>query len=410
MRRLAFLSDILPADAGDRGVLVIALSQFGIAFCFTVVMSFMPFYIIKVSTYSEHETMIWIGMIMGFQSFISAASAPYWGSLTAKYSPKALFEIPFLANAIVFLLMGFTDNLPLLLALRIMQGFLGAASTIGIVMILQLSREDRLGDNVSLFQNAITVGQLLGPPVGAYLAAHLGYRSPFVFSFLLVGVCLVLCHITVADVQKRGKDDKPKITFDRGLLWGWVLCFLATTYLAFMPSVLPHILEGFGLVGEGAVKSAGFIMMAYTASAIIGNYIINRMTTAATRKRMIAATCLAAALLQLLFSVSHGIISFSIIRMLQTGFIAAVLPMVLADLASQLGGTGIGILNSARFAGNGFGPLVATSVVAYSNLLTLYVLIAGLTVAAVWGYWTMNEGKTGASLPEERKQGGGSDR
>jgi len=51
-----------------------------------------------------------------------------------------------------------------------------------------------------------------------------------------------------------------------------------------------------------------------------------------------------------------------------------------------LGGTGLGFLNSARFAGNGFGPLMATSVVAGSNLLTLYLLIAVSTVGSVLAF------------------------
>jgi hypothetical protein len=73
--------------------------------------------------------------------------------------------------------------------------------------------------------------------------------------------------------------------------------------------------------------------------------------------------------------------------MLQTGVIAAVIPLVMVNFMSELGGTGIGFLNSARFAGNGFGPMMATSVLAASNLLTLYVLIAAMTVGAVVAFW-----------------------
>ena len=83
----SFLNSRLPASPGDRGILFILLSQFGLAFSFNVVMSFMPFYIIKVSPYGAHETTIWIGLIMGLNSFIAAATAPLWGSLTAKLPP-----------------------------------------------------------------------------------------------------------------------------------------------------------------------------------------------------------------------------------------------------------------------------------------------------------------------------------
>ena len=249
-KRDPFLNNTLPAQDRIKGVYFIALSQFGLAFCFNVVMSFMPFYIVKISPYKPYETMLWIGMIMGLNSFIAAAAAPIWGSLTSKLPPKRLFQGTFLFNGIIFLLMGFTDNLPMLLALRIIQGALGGASTIGLFMISQLSPKDRLAGHLSLYQNSMTAGNLLGPPVGAYLAAHLGYRSPFIVSFLMVGIFLLLCQIYVAEIDKKEPDRDQKVAFNRGVLWGWALSFIATIHLTFLPSILPHLLAGFDLVGE----------------------------------------------------------------------------------------------------------------------------------------------------------------
>jgi len=40
--------------------------------------------------------------------------------------------------------MGFTDSLPILLVLRLIQGSLGATSTVGLFMFSQLSSKDRL--------------------------------------------------------------------------------------------------------------------------------------------------------------------------------------------------------------------------------------------------------------------------
>jgi predicted MFS family arabinose efflux permease len=146
------------------------------------------------------------------------------------------------------------------------------------------------------------------------------------------------------------------------------------------------VLKGFDLVGEKALKSAGFIMMGYTATALIGNYVISRLTPRAKLKGVIAVLCLTSAFLQFLLYFSGVVIGFAAIRMVQTGVIAAVIPMTMANFASELGGTGLGFLNSARFAGNGFGPLMATSVVAGSSLLTLYSLIALSTLGSVLAF------------------------
>jgi len=397
MKINSFLNHILPTPDRGKGIFFILMSQFGLAFSFNVVMSFMPFYIIKISTYNTYDTMIWIGMIMGLNSFVAAATAPVWGSLTAKFSPKGLFELAFLANGIVFLFMGFTDSLPILLFLRLIQGALGGASTTGLFMISQLSSKDRLAGNLSLYQNSMTAGSLLGPPVGAYLVLHLGYRSPFIISVVLIGVFLLLCQIYVAEIQKKETDRDRKISFGRDVLWGWVLSFIATIHLVFLPSILPHVLEGFDLAGENALKAAGFIMMGYTATAIIGSYVISRWTPRAKLTGVIGAACLAASFFQALLFFSQGVVSFTVIRMLQTGVVAAVIPMVMANFGSKLGGTGIGFLNSARFAGMGVGPLLATFVLAGSNLLTLYLIIAAATVGSVLAFWITSRKRSGGN-------------
>ena len=383
--RLLF-KNMLPAQDRDKGVFFILMSQFGLAFSFNVVMSFMPFYIIKISTYTPQETMIWIGMIMGLNSFVSAATAPVWGSLTSNFRPKRLFELAFLSNAVIFLLMGFTDSLPIMLVLRLIQGGLGGASTVGLFMTSQLSSKDRLAGNLSLYQNSMTAGSLLGPPVGAYLVAHLGYRSPFIISVVMIVAFLLLCQIYVAEIPKKETDRDRKISFSRDVMWGWVLSFIATIHLIFLPSILPHVLGGFGQTGDNALKAAGFIMMGYTATAIIGSYIISRLTPKAKLTGVIAAACLTASFFQVLLFSAQGIVSFAVIRMLQTGVVAAVLPLVMASFGSKLGGTGIGFLNSARFAGMGVAPLLATFVLAGSNILTLYWIIAGVTAGSVLAF------------------------
>jgi DHA1 family multidrug resistance protein-like MFS transporter len=378
--------NMLPAPDRDKGIFFILMSQFGLAFSFNVVMSFMPFYIIRISGYSTSDTMIWIGMIMGLNSFVAAGTAPIWGALTSRFNPKMLFEAAFLANGVIFLLMGFTDSLPIMLVLRLIQGGLGGASTAGMFMISQLSSKDRLAANLSLYQNSMTAGSLLGPPVGAYLAAHLGYRSPFIVSVVMIGVFLLLCQVYVAEIQKKETDRGRKITLSREVIWGWALSFIATIHLIFLPSILPHVLAGFDLAGEEALKAAGFIMMGYTATAIIGSYVISRLTPRAKLTGVIVAACLAASLFQVLLFFSQGVVSFTVIRMLQTGAVAAVIPMVMANFGAKLGGKGIGFLNSARFAGMGVGPLLATFVVAGSNLLTLYLIIAVATVGSVLAF------------------------
>ena len=370
----------------NKGVFFIAVSQFGMAFSFHCIMAFMPFYIIKISTYGPTETMIWIGLIMGASNVVASFVAPIWGGLTSRFRPKFLFERGMLCNGVLILLLGFTDNLYLLLGLRILQGALGGVSTIGLILISSLSSEERIHKDFSLFQNAITAGQLAGPPIGAYAAFLLGYRAPFVFAFMIVTVFILFCHRNVSDIPLQKKRSDSSATLKKGILFGWGLSFVATLHLTFLPSVLPNILAGFKETGDVALRSAGFIIMSYTGTAIVGNYFLSRFASKMGVKKVITLACLSAAFFQVLLVLSKGVLSFMAIRMIQMFFVASIIPLMFSVFARDVGGKTMGFLNSARFVGSAVAPLIATSVLAYSNLLTLYTLIAALTVGSLWAF------------------------
>jgi DHA1 family multidrug resistance protein-like MFS transporter len=367
-------------------IYTIILSQFGFAFSINVILSFMPFYILDISQYSKGQTMVWIGLIMGMNSFFMAAAAPFWGAMTSRFSSRMLYERVFLISGFIVLLMGFTKSLPVLLALRIIQGTLGGSSTIGLFMVSRLSSREKLAANISLYQNSITAGQLLSPPVGAYIVVHMGYTAPFILSSLLIFSALLLCHLHIADIGPGQPQSETKNSSNRQVVYGWAISFIATINLTFLPSILPSILEGFSLRGDAALKSAGFIMMGYTATAIIGNYLISNLTPAARIKKTIVAACLFSALLQFVLYLTPGVVYFTAVRMLQTGAIAAVISLVMSKFAGEVGGGKIGFLNSARFAGNGAGPMLATFILARGDLLSLYLVIALSTAGSALAF------------------------
>lgn len=378
----------------NKGVFVTAVSQFGVAYSFNFIMAFIPFYIIKISSFGTKETMIWTGLIMGGPHLMTALTAPFWGDLTSRFRPKVIYEWGFLCHGLLILLMAFTESLYILLLLRFIQGIFGGVSTIGMVIITVHSQEGRLHEDLSLFQNSITAGHLIGPPIGAYAASLFGYKTSFVLASVVVFIFLFFCHRYVSDVPRQERISKPNAPYKKKLLLGWCLGLIATIHLTFLPSILPAILEGFKLKGNVALNLAGIIIMSYTFTAFIGTYVFSRVSSKLGPKKVIAGVCLSASFLQLLLFFSGGIWTFIVIRMLQTAFVAAVFPLTMSIFARDIGGGMIGFLNSGRFVGIAVGPLMATSILAYSNLFTLYALIAGFTLVVLWGF-------LGATKPQE---------
>jgi len=371
-----------------RNVLFISLSQFGIAFSFNFVMVFLPFFIHDISPYSFQDTLFWIGFIMGGPSFAAAFASTFWGSLTARFSPKRLFMRGLLSHAIIILLMGFVSSLPVLLVLRIIQGIMGGISTLGLIIVSSSSSREWASRDIGLFQNAMTLGQLIGPPIGALAATTLGYKGAFISASALVFVTLAFCFFNVKELphESRQTTGFTKHAMNKKTLIAWGLCFTATVQLMFLPSVLPNVLRGFNMGESTAVRSAGLVVMFYTATAMAGTYLLCRLASRVKSHRLIITVGILGTFLQFMLSVSPGITSFVAVRMLQTAMIAAILPLAFSSFASDLDGRVIGFLNSSRFAGNALGPMIGTSVLAFSSLNWLYLFIGSMGLLALGSY------------------------
>jgi len=358
------------------------------AFSFNFVMVFLPFFIHDISPYSKQHTLIYVGFIMGAPSFAAALASTFWGALTSRFSPKTLFMRGLLSHAVIILLMGFVSSLPVLLVLRIVQGILGGISTLGLVIVSSSSSREWVSRDIGFFQNAMTLGQLIGPPIGSLAATMLGYRGAFVSASALVFVTLAFCFFYVKVLPRDARKTAPpeKHMLNKNTLIGWGLCFTATVQLMFLPSVLPNVFRGFHMAEDTALRSAGLVVMLYTATAMAGTFLLCRLAARVGSHRVVIAAGFLGIFLQFMLSLSPGLTSFVAVRMLQTAMIAALMPLLFSSFASDVDGRVIGFLNSGRFAGNALGPMIATSILAFSSLTSLYLCVGGLGLLALFGY------------------------
>src|SRR3990170_5040463 len=176
---------------------------------------FLPFYVHDISPYDEAATLRWTGLIMSGASLMATWVSPLWGAMTARQSPKRLFERAILSHGVALALMGLTTNLPLLFVLRLAQGFLGGLSTIGIIIVSAASPPNDLTRNMGVYQASMTMGQLLGPPIGAFTASVFGYRAAFLITAALVGGIYVFAwrHLSPIPPQRA---EKARTTFPVG--------------------------------------------------------------------------------------------------------------------------------------------------------------------------------------------------
>ncbi len=375
-------------DASRKTLVAISFSQFGNAFSGNFVNIFLPFFVLKISPYSLQYTLLWVGAIMGVTTLVAAFTSTFWGSLTHRFSPKMLFLRAILMNAITFLLLGFTNSLYLLFTLRLLQGFVTGASTIGLIIVSSTSPKDKVSVNIGFFQASLTLGQLVGPVFGSLAASMLGYRGAFVSASMILFISLAFSYHFIIDVPRLPKMERAFgwATIDKRLMIAWTLGFTAMIQLSFLPSVLPKVFEEFHLAQPVALRLAGIVVMLYTGTAMIGTYVWSWLSKRFGLYRMITFLFALGIVFQLLQAFSRGVVDFTLIRMIQMGLVAATFPLIISMFAGESKGSIIGFLSSARFAGNAVGPMMATSILAFSNLTILYIFISALSLVVFLGF------------------------
>jgi DHA1 family multidrug resistance protein-like MFS transporter len=277
-------------------------------------------------------------------------------------------------------LMATTQSLPLLFLLRLLIGCVGGLSTSALIIVSASSTRERLTANVGLVQAALTSGQIAGPIAGALSAELVGYRATFLVGAALILVAFVNVRLQLSPLPKFRPESSPHPQSPRGLAAGWLLCFAVTIQIVFLPSVLPEVLAAMRVPQAQAVATAGLIVFAYGAAAMVGSYGLSRLAGAGERRRTLVWAALVASALQPLLSASDSVLVFGVVRALQVGLLAGVVPIVFAEVAGSARGSGIGFINTSRFAANAVGPPVATAAFAHASPLGLYLGLSVFTL------------------------------
>ncbi len=375
-------------EASRKNLIAVSFSQFGNAFSANFVHIFLPFFILKVSPYPLQYTLLWVGVIMGVTTLVAAFTSTFWGSLTHRFSPKLLYLRAIMVNAVAFFLMGFTTDLHLLFILRLLQGLVTGTSTIGLIIVSSTSPQERVSIDIGFFQASLTLGQLVGPLFGSLAASTLGYKGAFISASGILFTSFIFCYLFVTDVPRLPKKERAFGwgAIDKRIMIAWILCFAAMIQLSFLPSVLPKVFEEFHVAPPVALKLAGIVVMLYTGTAMIGTYVWSLLSRRYGLYRMITFLFVLGIVFQLLLAMSRGVVDFTAIRMVQTGFVAATFPLLISMFAGESKGSIIGFVNSGRFAGNAVGPIMATSILAMSDLRSLYLFIGAVALIAFLGF------------------------
>jgi DHA1 family multidrug resistance protein-like MFS transporter len=368
-----------------RGQHLLPLAMFFGTFAWSFVYISLPFHIHNISPWDEARTLRWTGWILGISPLTTVMTAPLWGRLAERGDPKRFYVIVQWLQGIAFFGTAVARTLPELFFCRLVLGVTGAASTFAFIGAGRLRDPKEVRREIAAMQSAMTVGQVIGPLVGAIAAVRLGFRE----SFVVGGLVLIACGLLVAwgVPSKEAGQVKPGVTRPparwTSVLAVSMLVLGGSTQVFFLTSILPQVLPPLGVPTDRTLEVGGMLIFASGVAAALGSLAVPRLSDWLPERTLITVLLVVSSVALGAFALAGSVWSYGTLRFVQVLCIAPLFPIVVARIAQSAGGAAIGVINSARIGAAFVGPVVATTLLAVAPPLVLYLVLAAAGLACI---------------------------
>lgn len=372
---------------------------------FTFLSPVLPLFLPHLGVDSLSQVEFWTGLLASMTSFIAAFAAPIWGKMSDRLGRKLMVLRSAFAIGVCTLLMGFSQNVWHLLALRALMGAFAGFTSSSVILVASQVPERRLGYSLGLLSSGQLVGSLLGPVLGGGLADLTGsYRQPF---FVAGGISLIafaLCWWLVPERFTPPKEKRKGTTMLASFrmmtripgMAPLILVLLLTQFAvqAIAPIVTLFVQE---MVGpQPNLATLGGVAFSVTGLAgVIAVPLLGRASDRFGERIVLLLTLAGAALMTVPQAFVDSYWLFVSERFAVGLFVGGILPAANALIGKKTPsaerGAIYGMTSSAYFFGNSLGPVTGGAVAASFGLHWVFLLTAillGLNLA--WVYFSVH--------------------
>lgn len=351
-------------------------------FAWSFVYVSLPFYIQAMSPFDAATTLRWTGWILGISSLITVVTAPISGRLVHGRDPKYGFVWVQGLQGLGFVFMALARTLPEMFLARALLGLMGAVSTFAFIMAGRTQGDVRR--EVAAIQSSMTLGQVLGPPIGAVAAARLGFRLSFLMAAVMLWACSLLVGWGVPGAiasettsMRRGRASL------REVVVASLLVLAASTQVFFLTAILPQVLPPLGVTSGATLEVGGLILFVSGIAAAVGSVATPRLGDLVGERRAVPWALAISSLFLAALAATSNVWTFSAVRVLEMLCIAPVFPLSVAAIAQRASGQAIGFVNSARIGASFLGPVLATTLLTWTPPAAVYLVLAALGLGLV---------------------------
>lgn len=183
-----------------KNILILFFTLIVIMLGFGMVIPILPFYITSLGASGSA-----MGALMATYAIMQFIFAPIWGDLSDRFGRKPIIMIGVLGNVIAQLLFGFSTQLWMLFASRILAGLLSSATLpTAMAYISDSTSHKNRSSGMGILGAAMGIGMVLGPGIAGWLA-NISLSTPFFLASGLSAVALVLVWIILPESLPKEK-------------------------------------------------------------------------------------------------------------------------------------------------------------------------------------------------------------
>ncbi|MFV8325563.1 MFS transporter [Flavobacterium sp. ZS1P14] len=180
-------------------IFILAITQFTVILDFMVMSPLGDILMKSLSLKPSH-----FGLVVSAYAFSAGISGLLTAGFADKFDRKKLllfFYVGFIAGTI---LCGMVTSYPLLVAARIVTGlFGGVIGSISMAIVADLFTLHQRGRVMGFIQMGFGASQILGIPIGLYLANAWGWHAPFLWVAAMAAIVALLIAIKLKPINKH---------------------------------------------------------------------------------------------------------------------------------------------------------------------------------------------------------------
>jgi DHA1 family tetracycline resistance protein-like MFS transporter len=374
-------------------IVFIGLAGFGIT------LPLFPFYADRLGASPEIITLTVSAYSLG--QFVAA---PVWGRLSDSWGRKWVLVLTMLGSAVSYLMLGYADELWILLASRVFGGLMAGNIAAAFAYVTDISDEKSRGGAMGIISAALGLGFMLGPAIGGFLAGNDMQTADFMAPAVAAAAASIIAMLGAifmlpeslpeadrkplfgsADTATESVSVFTRLRSRPVMLKLMVVAFLFYISMAMMEGIYP--LWVYQLFGVGPVEIGYMFLMMGAITVFVQGFLMGKLVPVFGEKTLVIFASGAFMLGMIGFAAStstwHAYASLAVFSV-GTGFMNPGLSsLVSMTAAADERGTVMGWFQSASALGRVVGPALAGPLYAQVAFGAPYVVGAIVIVPVI---------------------------